>query len=122
MISPEFSDSDSAAMHPPQLYGHDEGRCPVHCCGCICLALARRWQTGLRASDLAALERKQKAMEWSGIFNADSESAATMQSACSDRDWDKSPSGRSNASRCGRSLELQPMPTHQAASRPTQLH
>jgi hypothetical protein len=50
----------------------DDGRpsrVPVRCCGCFCLSWARRWETGLRAADLAALERRQKALEWSMMPN-----------------------------------------------------
>ena len=45
----------------------------VRCCGCFCLSWARRWETGLlpkglRTADIAALERRQKALEWSNML------------------------------------------------------
>ena len=40
----------------------------LRCCGCFFISWARRWETGLRAADVAALERRQKANEWSNMM------------------------------------------------------
>eukprot|EP00967_Tisochrysis_lutea_P136369 scaffold243228_cov41-Tisochrysis_lutea.AAC.1 len=61
----------------------DDGRhsTPVRCCGCFFFAWARRWETGLRAADLAALERRQKALEWSNLRSLAVSDSASMPSA-----------------------------------------
>ena len=41
---------------------------PWRCCHVLCHAISMRWPGGLRADDLSALERRQKAQEWSNVF------------------------------------------------------
>ena len=99
---------------------------PTRCCGCVCIALARRWQKGLRKADLADLERRQKALEWSDVFDADSGSAATMQTAGSERDWDGASIGSitSTISSTASGPPVLPIEwsVELAPAKPTQLH
>jgi len=41
------------------------------CCHVLCRAISQRWTTGLRADDLSAHERRQKAQEWSNVFRCE---------------------------------------------------
>ena len=68
---------DSADHYPPRRrlifeHNHPWFRCFARCSPQWC------WPSGLRASDLADLDRRSTALEWSNVFSDDSVSASAL--------------------------------------------
>jgi len=56
---------------------------PWKCCHVLCQTISQRWSGGLRADDLSAHERRQKAQEWTNVFSDAEPDSGAMSLASS---------------------------------------
>ena len=74
-VAESLSMTDSEHHYPSMIMLHNQPRwcrCFLRCSPRWC------WQGGLRASDLADLDRQQRAAEWSNVFGVDSMSISAL--------------------------------------------